>query len=83
MSEMHGKRVLITAAGQGIGLASARAFAAAGAEVIATDIDIRALQDVPGLTALHLDVTSAQAIADLSEQVGAVDVLFNLSLIHI
>ncbi len=77
MSEMHGKRVLITAAGQGIGLASARAFAAAGAEVIATDIDIRALQEVPGLTALHLDVTSAQAIAALSEQVGALDVLFN------
>ena len=77
MSEMHGKRVLITAAGQGIGLASARAFAAAGAEVIATDIDIRALQEVPGLTALHLDVTSAQAIAALSEQIGALDVLFN------
>lgn len=77
MSEMHGKRVLITAAGQGIGLASARAFAAAGAEVIATDIDIRALQEVQGLTALHLDVTSPQAIAALSEQIGAVDVLFN------
>ncbi|PZW49747.1 SDR family oxidoreductase [Pseudomonas sp. URMO17WK12:I2] len=77
MSEMHGKRVLITAAGQGIGLASARAFAAAGAEVIATDIDIRALQEVPGLTALHLDVTSPQAIAALSEQIGALDVLFN------
>nr|WP_027909884.1 MULTISPECIES: SDR family oxidoreductase [Pseudomonas] len=74
---MHGKRVLITAAGQGIGLASARAFAAAGAEVIATDIAIGALQDEPGLTALQLDVTSAQAIAALSEQVGAVDVLFN------
>jgi len=77
MSELHGKRVLITAAGQGIGLASARAFAAAGAEVIATDIAIGALQDEPGLTALQLDVTSAQAIAALSEQVGAVDVLFN------
>ncbi|WP_225609379.1 SDR family oxidoreductase [Pseudomonas sp. PDM11] len=77
MSEMYGKRVLITAAGQGIGLASARAFAAAGAEVIATDIAIGALQDEPGLTALQLDVTSAQAIAALSEQVGAVDVLFN------
>lgn len=77
MSEMHGKRVLITAAGQGIGLASARAFAAAGAEVIATDIAIGALQDEPGFTALQLDVTSAQAIAALSEQVGAVDVLFN------
>ncbi|YCH22551.1 SDR family oxidoreductase [Pseudomonas sp. D1-3] len=77
MSELHGKRVLITAAGQGIGLASARAFAAAGAEVIATDIDTSALQDVPDLNALPLDVTSAQAIAALSEQIGAVDVLFN------
>lgn len=77
MSEMHGKRVLITAAGQGIGLASARAFAAAGAEVIATDINIGTLQDVPDLTALQLDVTSTEAIAALSEQVGAVDVLFN------
>ena len=77
MSEMHGKRVLITAAGQGIGLASARAFAAAGAEVIATDIAIGTLQDEPGLTALQLDVTSPQAIIALSEQVGALDVLFN------
>lgn len=77
MSEMHGKRVLITAAGQGIGLASARAFVAAGAEVIATDIDIGTLQDEPGLTALQLDVTSAEAISALAEQVGALDVLFN------
>lgn len=77
MNELHGKRVLITAAGQGIGLASARAFVAAGAEVIATDIAIGTLQDEPGLTALALDVTSAQAIAALSEQVGALDVLFN------
>lgn len=77
MNELHGKRVLITAAGQGIGLASARAFVAAGAEVIATDIAIGTLQDEPGLTALALDVTSPEAIAALSEQVGAVDVLFN------
>lgn len=77
MSEMHGKRVLITAAGQGIGLASARAFAATGAEVIATDINIGTLQDEPGLTALQLDVTSAEAISTLAEQVGALDVLFN------
>lgn len=77
MNELHGKRVLITAAGQGIGLASARAFVAAGAEVIATDIAIGTLQDEPGLTALQLDVTSPQAIAALSEQIGAVDVLFN------
>ena len=77
MNELHGKRVLITAAGQGIGLASARAFVAAGAEVIATDIAIGTLQDEPGLTALALDVTSPEAIAALSDQVGAVDVLFN------
>ncbi|OLU33541.1 SDR family oxidoreductase [Pseudomonas sp. PA27(2017)] len=77
MNELHGKRVLITAAGQGIGLASARAFVAEGAEVIATDIAIGTLQDEPGLTALQLDVTSPQAIAALSEQIGAVDVLFN------
>ena len=74
---MKDKRVLITAAGQGIGLASARAFAAAGAEVIATDIDIRALQDIPSVEAFTLDVTSAEAITAAAERVGAVDVLFN------
>ncbi|GAB7531326.1 SDR family oxidoreductase [Pseudomonas sp. 3A(2025)] len=74
---MNTKRVLITAAGQGIGLASAKAFVAAGAEVIATDVDIRGLADIQGLQALTLDVTSAQAIEALSEQIGPIDVLFN------
>lgn len=74
---MNNKRVLITAAGQGIGLASARAFAEAGAEVFATDIDIRALQNIPGLQAFSLDVTSSEAITAAAERVGAVDVLFN------
>ncbi|MBD8495107.1 SDR family oxidoreductase [Pseudomonas syringae] len=74
---MNHKRVLITAAAQGIGLASARAFVAAGAEVIATDLDIRGLQGIEGLQALPLDVTSAAAITALSEQLGPVDVLFN------
>ncbi|WP_122318517.1 SDR family oxidoreductase [Pseudomonas cichorii] len=74
---MKNKRVLITAGGQGIGLASARAFVEAGAEVIATDIDIRQLQSIAGLQAMVLDVTSATDILALSEQVGAVDVLFN------
>lgn len=74
---MRGKRVLITAGGQGIGLASARAFVEAGAEVIATDIDIRQLQAIEGLQAMTLDVTSARDISAISEQVGPVDVLFN------
>nr|WP_200979698.1 SDR family oxidoreductase [Pseudomonas cichorii] len=74
---MKNKRVLITAGGQGIGLASAMAFAEAGAEVIATDIDIRELQKVEGLQALTLDVTSAHDILAIRDQVGPLDVLFN------
>ncbi|MNJ19522.1 2-keto-3-deoxy-L-fuconate dehydrogenase [compost metagenome] len=71
------RRVLITAAGQGIGLASARAFAEAGFEVIASDIRIDALAGQPGIQARVLDVTDAQAIEALSEEVGGIDVLFN------
>ncbi|MGH8464615.1 MAG: SDR family oxidoreductase [Pseudomonas sp.] len=71
------KRVLVTAAGQGIGLASARAFAQAGAEVIATDIRIDGLADLQGIEARELDVTSAQAIDALREELGGIDVLFN------
>ncbi|MDR6715336.1 2-keto-3-deoxy-L-fuconate dehydrogenase [Pseudomonas hunanensis] len=74
---LSGKRVLITAAGQGIGLASAQAFAAAGAEVIGTDIQLDRLRDEPGIQALLLDVTSASAIEALCAELGDLDVLFN------
>ena len=75
--ELNGKRVLITAAGQGIGYSSARLFADAGAEVIASDINIDALHDLPGITPLRLDVTRAVEIADAAESLGPIDVLFN------
>ncbi len=71
------KRVLITAAAQGIGRASVLAFQAAGAQVIATDLHIEALQDIPGIQTLQLDVTDASAIESVRRQVGNVDVLFN------
>jgi 2-keto-3-deoxy-L-fuconate dehydrogenase len=74
---MKNKRVLITAGGQGIGLASVKAFVAAGAQVIATDIYIRALEAIEGLQALRLDVTSPEDIIAASESIGAIDVLFN------
>lgn len=74
---LSGKRVLITAAGQGIGFSTAKLFAAAGAEVIASDIDIAQLQDLAGITPIMLDVTDVAAIAAVAETVGAVDVLFN------
>lgn len=74
---LHGKRVLITAAGQGIGLASARYFAQQGAEVIASDINLNALQHLPGIRAYRLDVTDRQAIAAAAQELGTLDVLFN------
>ena len=71
------KRVLITAAAQGIGRASVLALRDAGAQVIATDLHIEALHDIPGIQVLSLDVTQASAIDAICQQVGAIDVLFN------
>ena len=71
------KRVLVTAAANGIGRASVLALRDAGAHVIATDLNIDALQDTPGIQALQLDVTQTSAIEAISQQVGTLDVLFN------
>ena len=79
---LKGKTALITAAAQGIGRASALAFAAEGANVIASDIDITKLAEVKGLARgaldiCRLDVMDASAITALAGELGAVDVLFN------
>lgn len=74
---LAGKKVLITAAGQGIGFNTATLFASQGAEVIATDINVDALQDIQGIRPRILDVTDPQAIAAAAEEIGPVDVLFN------
>lgn len=71
------KRVLVTAAAQGIGRASVVAFQQAGAEVIATDVNVEPLQDMPDIRALRLDVTDPAAIEAIRDQVGTLDVLFN------
>ncbi len=76
MTDLTGQRVVITAAGQGIGRASALAFARAGAEVIATDINEAALDGLD-MTTKRLDVLDAQAVAQFCAEVGPVDVLFN------
>ncbi len=75
--DLTGKRVLITAAGQGIGFTTARLFAAAGAEVIASDINLERLQGSAGIRALTLNVTDPAAIAAAAEAIGPIDVLFN------
>ncbi|QBQ12218.1 SDR family oxidoreductase [Pseudomonas sp. SXM-1] len=75
--DLTGKRVLITAAAQGIGRASVEAYLAAGAEVIAADINQQALAGLPGAQTVVLDVTDASAIQRLAAEIGPLDVLFN------
>lgn len=73
------KRIFLTAAGAGIGQATALRFAEEGARVIATDINADALTPLAekGIETHALDVTDAAAVAQLAETIGAVDVLFN------
>ncbi len=74
---LAGKKALITAAGQGIGRASAELFAAEGAVVLATDRDTGLLAGLAGCTTQQLDVTDKAAIEALAGELGAIDVLFN------
>ncbi|MES4615289.1 MAG: SDR family oxidoreductase [Ewingella sp.] len=75
--DLTGKKVLITAAGQGIGFTTANLFAKQGAQVFATDINIDQLHGINGIQPHILDVTSPQAISQVAEKIGPVDVLFN------
>lgn len=77
---LTGKRALVTAAAQGIGFATARAFAAEGARVMATDVNedkLQALGAVSGIDIRRLDVTDAGAVSAVAADVGPLDVLFN------
>lgn len=76
---LKGKTAIVTAAGAGIGQATARAFAAEGARVTATDIDGAALNVLgdKGIATQILDVTDASAVAAIAAQLGGVDILFN------
>lgn len=79
MGRLDGKRALVTAAGQGIGRASALAMAREGAQVIATDINEAALAELAqaGLQTRVLNVRDRGAVQAAADEVGALDVLFN------
>lgn len=81
MGRLAGKTAFLTAAGQGIGAATARAFAAAGAQVTATDVSQAALDalaaEIPAIVAFTLDARDTAAVQAAADRVGAVDVLFN------
>ena len=74
---LAGKRALLTAAGQGIGRATAEAFVAEGATVIATDLDLAKLKGIEGADLRALDVRSTEAVEALARAIGPIDVLFN------
>jgi 2-keto-3-deoxy-L-fuconate dehydrogenase len=77
---LAGKTALITAAGQGIGKASAQAMAAEGAQVVATDVNPALLESFagsPGITPRVLDVLDDASIRRTIDELPALDVLFN------
>jgi 2-dehydro-3-deoxy-L-fuconate 4-dehydrogenase len=78
---LAGKTALVTAAGQGIGRATALAFANEGATVWATDINDALLKtlgnDQPSLRTRRLDVRESNDIAGLAAELGTLDILFN------
>ena len=80
-ARLKNKRTLITAAGQGIGLSTALAFANEGAEVVATDINPDTLNSLsnenPRIETRLLDVTKPEEIQQAAEETGPIDVLFN------
>ena len=78
---LEGKKIVVTAAGQGIGKATAIAFHNEGADVIATDLNDKTLADLnkeyPNIKVNTLDSTDNNAILEFVKTLDKVDVLFN------
>jgi 2-keto-3-deoxy-L-fuconate dehydrogenase len=79
MAALTGKTAFVTAAGQGIGRATAEAFAAAGARVFATDVDAGKLAGLKSdlIRTAALNVLDPAAIGAAVSEAGAIDILFN------
>ena len=80
VGRLSGKKIIVTAAAQGIGRACVEAYQAEGATVMATDInkeELDSLSVLPNVNTRLLDVLSLEDISRASEEIGHVDVLFN------
>lgn len=81
MPRLEGKTAFLTAAGQGIGRATALAFAAEGARVVATDVSGTLLErlaaEAPGIETRPLDALDTEAVKRAAAEVGPIQVLFN------
>jgi 2-keto-3-deoxy-L-fuconate dehydrogenase len=74
---LAGKRALVTAAGQGIGRATAELFASEGATVLATDINADLLANIADCRIRRLDVRDSVQVAAAISEAGPIDILFN------
>ena len=78
---LEGKKILVTAAGQGIGKATAIAFSKEGAKVIATDLNEKTLsslnKEFPEIQVSKLDSTNNKSILEFTKSINKIDVLFN------
>ena len=80
MGPLKGQVAVVTAAGQGIGRATAVALQRAGAEVIATDVDATLLDDLvtaTGMAVRRMDVLDDTSVRDVIGSIERIDVLFN------
>ena len=75
------KKIVVTAAAQGIGRATALAFAEEGADVVATDINREKLEDIKNIKSTiitkELDATNKVAVEEFSKSIEDIDILFH------
>jgi len=81
MKKLENKNIIVTAAGQGIGRATAIAYSKEGANVTATDINEKTLkslnEEFPNIKVSILDSTKNDEIKVFFSKIDKVDVLFN------